>query len=180
MKKGILLIILAISTTIGFAQNQKIGHINTQEVLRSMYIKDSIQFKLQAFQTMLEAETRRIQSGLYAEQMELERLKDSLPEEIFNQRYQRLLRESEIFQKETVPQMENSLRKKEASLLQPIEAKITTAIEKVAKANKFTYIVSLEATLYAGGEDITKLVRVELGLPEEAEPLPQAGLPIQR
>ena len=33
----------------------------------------------------------------------------------------------------------------------------------------------MEATLYAGGQDITKLVRVELGLPEEAEKLTLDG-----
>jgi hypothetical protein len=47
--------------------------------------------------------------------------------------------------------------------------------KKIAKNNSFTYIINLEATLYAGGQDITKLVRLELDLPEEAEKLTLDG-----
>ena len=63
--------------------------------------------------------------------------------------------------------MQNSLKNRELFYLAPIEEKITKAIEKIANQNSFTYIISQEATLFAGGEDITKLVRLELGLPEE-------------
>ena len=103
MKKSILLLILALTSTIVFGQKQKIGHVNTQEIMQSMYIKDSVQFKLIDFQKMLEEESRRIQSKLYNEQLELERLKDSLPTEIFNQRYQGLKNHSKRFQEETPP-----------------------------------------------------------------------------
>tara|TARA_Y100000589_G_scaffold103850_1_gene98160 strand:- start:31 stop:609 length:579 start_codon:yes stop_codon:yes gene_type:complete len=171
MKKVILLLFLSLNVTIAFSQKQKIGHVNTQEILQSLYIKDSIQFKLVDFQKVLENESRRIQSELYNEQIELEKLKDSLPTEIFNQRYQRLMSDSKRFQEETLPQMQNSLKNKELFYIAPIEKKITEAIQKIAKNNSFTYIINLEATLYAGGQDITKLVRLELGLPEEAEKL---------
>ena len=83
--------------------------------------------------------------------------------------------DSKRFQEETLPQMQNSLKNKELFYIAPIEKKITEAIQKLAKRNSFTYIINLEATLYAGGEDITKLVRVELGLPEEAEKLTLDG-----
>jgi len=171
MKKVILLLFLSLNVTIAFSQKQKIGHVNTQEILQSLYIKDSIQFKLVDFQKVLENESRRIQSELYNEQIELEKLKDSLPTEIFNQRYQRLMSDSKRFQEETLPQMQNSLKNKELFYIAPIEKKITEAIQKIAKNNSFTYIINLEATLYAGGQDITKLVRLELGLPEQAEKL---------
>lgn len=171
MKKVILLLFLSLNITIAFSQKQKIGHVNTQEILQSLYIKDSIQFKLVDFQKVLENESRRIQSELYNEQIELEKLKDSLPTEIFNQRYQRLMSDSKRFQEETLPQMQNSLKNKELFFIAPIEKKITDAIQKIAKNNSFTYIINLEATLYAGGQDITKLVRLELGLPEQAEKL---------
>ena len=169
MKKSILLLVLGLGTFMVFGQKQKIGHVNTQNIMQSLYIKDSVQFKLIDFQKMLEEESRRIQSKLYNEQLELERLKDSLPTEIFNQRYQGLMNDSKRFQEETLPQMQNSFKNRELFYLSPIEEKITKAIEKIAKENSFTYILSKEATLFAGGEDITKLVRLELGLPEKAE-----------
>ena len=175
MKKNILLLTIVLSSSIAFCQKQKLGHVNTQEIMQSLYIKDSVQFKLMDFQKMLEEESRRIQSELYNEQLELERLKDSLPTGIFNQRYQRLMSDSKRFQEETLPQMQNSLKNKELFYIAPIEKKITEAIEKIAKENSFTYIISLEATLYAAGKDITKQVRLELGLPEEAEKLTLDG-----
>tara|TARA_B100000674_G_scaffold431454_1_gene388657 strand:+ start:5624 stop:6190 length:567 start_codon:yes stop_codon:yes gene_type:complete len=169
MKKSILFLILTFSTSLVFSQKQKLGHVNTQQIMQSMYIQDSIQFKLMEYTKQLENESRRIQTELYNEQNELERLKDSLPQEIYNQRYQRLISDSKRYQEETVPQMQNSLKNRELFYLAPIEEKITKAIEKIANQNSFTYIISQEATLFAGGEDITKLVRLELGLPEEAE-----------
>ena len=175
MKKVVLLLVLAFNVSILIGQKQKIGHVNTQEIMQSLYIKDSVQFKLMGFQQMLENESRRIQSELYNEQIELEKLKDSLPTEIFNQRYQRLMSDSKRFQEETLPQMQNSLKNKELFYIGPIEKKITDAIQKIAKNNSFTYIINLEATLYAGGQDITKLIRLELGLPEEAEKLTLDG-----
>ena len=175
MKKSILFLILTFSTSLVFSQKQKLGHVNTQQIMQSMYIQDSIQFKLMEYTKQLENESRRIQTELYNEQNELERLKDSLPQEIYNQRYQRLISDSKRYQEETVPQMQNSLKNRELFYLAPIEEKITKAIEKIAKENSFTYIISKETALFAGGDDITKLVRLELGLPEEAEPLPLNG-----
>jgi len=60
MKKVILLLVLAFNVSIVIGQKQKIGHVNTQEIMQSLYIKDSIQFKLMGFQQMLENESRRI------------------------------------------------------------------------------------------------------------------------
>ena len=169
MKKVIFLLVFALNISIVFGQKQKIGHVNTQQIMQSMYIKDSIQFKLMGYTKQLENESRRIQTELYNEQNELERLKDSLPTEIFNQRYQRLMNDSKRYQEETLPQMQNSLKNKELFYIAPIEEKITLAIEKIAEKNSFTYIISKEATLFANGIDITKEVRLELGLTEEAE-----------
>ena len=102
---------------------------------------------------------------------------------LFDIQAQALMRDKQEFQEVTYPTMQQSLQNKMAELQVPVEKKITEAIEKVAKANGFTYILQLEAALYAGGEDITKMVRKELGLSEEPEEMPVgaripgAGLP---
>lgn len=180
MKKSILLFVFAISSIIGFAQKQKIGHVDVQQIMQSLAIKDSMQQKFNKYQEMYSGELERIQNELYKEEQELAGLQNTLPPEIFQQRYQSLLRRQKEFQEVTYPNAQKDLQNKMTQLQIPLQEKLNAAIEKVAKANGFSYILQLEATLYAGGEDITKLVRVELGLPEEAEPLPQVGLPIQR
>lgn len=177
MKKGILLMILAISTSVVFAQKQKIGHIDIQQIMQSLFIKDSVETKYMEYQTMLQGELQRLQNNLVREEQELTQLKDSIPEEIFNQRVQRLMKDQKEFQEETYPSMQQSLQNKMQALQIPLEEEINAAIEKVAKANGYTYILRMEATFYAGGPDITKLVRVALGLPEEPEELPMGGMP---
>ena len=62
MKKSILLLVLALSTAIVFGQKQKIGHVNTQEIMQSMYLKDSVQFKLMEYTKQLENESRIAQN----------------------------------------------------------------------------------------------------------------------
>lgn len=177
MKKLILASVFALITSFGFAQKLKIGHVNTQQIMQSLSIKDSLQNKFMAYQSMLQVELERQQNELVKEEqviMEAQK-NNSLPQEILQQRYQALMKDKQEFQEVIYPQMQQSLQNKMTELQIPLEEKITTAIQTVAKANGFTYVLQLEATLYANGEDITKMVRKELGLPEEAEELPAAG-----
>ncbi len=180
MRKSILLFIFAISSTIILAQKQKIGHVDVQQIMQSLAIKDSIEKKFIDYQTMYSSELERIQNELLKEEQELTGLQNTLPKEIFEQRAQSLLRRQKEFREVTYPNAQQDLQNKMTELQIPLQNKMNAAIEKVAEANGFSYILQLEATLYAGGEDITKLVRKELGLSEEATLLPPNGLPIQR
>lgn len=176
MKKGIFLLILTIATSVGFAQTQKLGHIDTRGIMQAMYLKDSVQQKLAVFQKMVMAEKERIEQQLQYEASFLERMKDSISPVEFEQRYQAYMVEAQRYQEQTLPQMQQAMSNKEAFYLEPITEKVSAAIEKVAKENGFTYIITAEAALYAGGEDITTLVRVELGLPaEELNPVGIGG-----
>lgn len=184
MRKSILLFVLAISSTIVFAQKQKIGHVDVQQIMQSLAVKDSIQQKFLDYQAIYQKELERIQNELIQEEQRLAEEQKTLPEEIFQQRYQSLLRRKQEFQEVTYPEAQQRLQQKMTELQIPLEEKLNVAIEKVAKENGFLYILQLEATLYAGGEDITKLVRKELGLPEEVEDQPMGmmptGMPIGR
>jgi len=184
MRKSILLFVLTISSTIVLAQKQKIGHVDVQQIMQSLAVKDSIQQKFLDYQAIYQKELERIQNELIQEEQRLAEEQKTLPEEIFQQRYQSLLRRKQEFQEVTYPEAQQRLQQKMTELQIPLEEKLNVAIEKVAKENGFLYILQLEATLYAGGEDITKLVRKELGLPEEVEDQPMgmmpAGMPIGR
>jgi outer membrane protein len=177
MKQNILLFILAISSTIILAQKQKIGHVDVQQIMQSLALKDSIQQKFLDYQSIYQKELERIQNELIQEEQKLAEEQKTLPEEIFQQRYQSLLRRKQEFQEVTYPEAQKRLQQKMTELQIPLEEKLNVAIEKVAKENGFVYILQLEATLYAGGEDITKLVRKKLGRPEETEDQPMGMIP---
>ncbi len=178
MRRSIILSLVCLISLGVFAQKQKIGHVNTQQIMQSLFVKDSIQTKYMAFQTMLQGELQKIQTDLVTREQELAQKQATMEKSLFDIQAQALMRDKQEFQEVTYPTMQQSLQNKMAELQVPVEKKITEAIEKVAKANGFTYILQLEATLYAGGEDITKLVRKELGLSEEPEELPAgAGMP---
>ena len=183
MRKSIILAVICLVSIKVFAQKQKIGHVNTQQIMQSLFIKDSIQTKYMAFQTMLQGELQKIQTDLVQREQELAQKQATMEKSLFDIQAQALMRDKQEFQEVTYPTMQQSLQNKMAELQVPVEKKITEAIEKVAKANGFTYILQLEVALYAGGEDITKMVRKELGLSEEPEEMPVgaripgAGLP---
>lgn len=184
MKKIVLLFVIAVSSISLFGQKQKIGHVDVQQIMQSLAIKDSVQQKFLDYQSIYQKELERIQNELISEEQKLADDQKTLPEEIFQQRYQSLLRRKQEFQEVTYPEAQQRLQQKMTELQIPLEEKLNAAIEKIAKENGFIYILQLEATLYAGGEDITKLVRKELGLSEEPEEQPMGmipqGMPIGR
>src|SRR5690606_29167539 len=64
---------------------------------------------------------------------------------------------------------QEDLQNKQVELLTPIIERATTAVQNVAKANKFTYILdsseSKAVVIFAeGGEDIMDKVKKELGI----------------
>ena len=103
MRKSILLFIFAISSTIILAQKQKIGHVDVQQIMQSLAIKDSIEKKFIDYQTMYSSELERIQNELLKEEQELTGLQNTLPKEIFEQRAQSLLRRQKEFREVTYP-----------------------------------------------------------------------------
>jgi outer membrane protein len=59
------------------------------------------------------------------------------------------------------------LEKSRNEMLQPLIDKIGKAIEDVAKENGYSYIIdaSTGVLLYRGGDDVTDLIKVKLGIP---------------
>ena len=168
MKKGILLIVLAITTTFGFAQKQKLGHVASQGIMESLIEQDSVEFKVAQYQQKIERDLQVEQQMMLKAQQELMLIKDSISPEMFQRKYDNLVAEGQRFQQQVIPAQREKVNQFYQGLLIPLQDKITDAIEKVAKENGYTYVLELETTLYAGGTDLTKQVRVSLGLPEVA------------
>lgn len=181
MKKSILILSIVVSSITAFGQKQVIGHVETQQIMQSLYAKDSIQFKLEKKQRALQTELQRQQNELIMEKRRLGAALDTLDQAVAKMRSESLAQREAELQNVTVPNMRRQLQMVEQNLLAPIEKKITDAIAKVAKAEGLTYVIEAGTLLFTAenAKDITVLVRKELGLPEKPEEItPAAEMPM--
>ena len=167
MKKVCIVLALALMTLgTAFAQkNVKLGHIDSNELLKIMPGRDSAQAQLQREMIELENELKNMQAELqqlYNDYM----AKESQMSDLIKKTKQTELQEKgsriEKFQQDA----QISLQEKEKELLTPIIDKAKNAIRDVAKENGYTYIFdsAVGVTLYDGGDDILPLVKKKLGL----------------
>ena len=82
---------------------------------------------------------------------------------------QRTAKESELQKKQqNLQQLQQTAQQDLASrrdtAVKPIIEKLNNAVNKVAKANGFDFIIDATALIYKGGPDATPLVKKELGL----------------
>ena len=170
MKKvlGIILIAVLVSASSVFAQKDyKFGHINSNELLSVMPERDSARIQLQDYSKMLQQEMESMQTELqnkYASYME----KRETYSDLVKQSKEAEISEMQNRVQEFQATAQQDYQQKEAELFQPIMDKAQAAIEKVAKANGFTYVFDLGAggVLYFSDQsvDILPLVKKELGI----------------
>lgn len=170
MKKtlGILLVVVLVSTSSIFAQKDlKFGHINSSELLSVMPERDSARTELQSYSQMLQQELEAMQVE-YQQKVTIYLEKQETYSDLVRQskeaEFQEMQQRIQGFQQTA----QQDLQQKEAELFQPIMDKAQAAIEKVAKANGFTYIFDLSAggVVYFSDQsiDILPLVKKELGI----------------
>lgn len=167
--KKIALITFAflIFSVVGFSQNLKFGHIDSQALLDMMPQQDSAR-------KALEKEYKQMQSILEEMQVELNKkydyylnAQDTLSDFIKKakeQEMQELQTRIQSYQQEA----QSQLQKKEAKLFQPILDKAEKAIKEVGIENGFIYIfdTSSKVVLFQSDKsiDIMPLVKKKLGI----------------
>ena len=164
MKKILLLVAAAVLFSVGTADAQKYGHINSGEILEVMPGVDSLQIKLKAFQDHLQA--------MYQSMMtEYQQKKDKFDREVGTMSSAvRQVREKELEDlgvriQEFQANAQDDMEEKQYELAKPFQDAIQNAINKVAKEHGYAYIFDTKILLYYGnGEDITPLVKKELGI----------------
>ncbi|MDR0559577.1 MAG: OmpH family outer membrane protein [Prevotellaceae bacterium] len=160
--------LISIITMQAQAQNFKFGHINTTELISVMPQTDSAKVKLEAYIK----DNRELYEALRVEYNKM------LEEFSTNQeKWSDVVKESkqsDLLEKQSrIADFEQKYQEKYAQeqekLFTPIREKVKTAIDKVAKANSFTYIFDLAAgnPIYFSetqSVDILPLVKKELGI----------------
>lgn len=161
MKKLIIipLVIFAITTIA-----QKVGHINTQELMLALPDYKIASDELERFAGDKKKEIDMWITAFQSAQKEFEDALPTLTEEIKQQRYQELMEKQQNIQaKESEFQQEIAL--KEQKLVEPIMQKVKDAIAKVAKENGYTYVFDESTLMYfAETESLDSKVKTALGI----------------
>lgn len=166
MKRVFLIaaVLLVIGTGAAQAQQAKYGHVNSGEILQAMPGIDSLQIKLSAYQAELEEMNQTMLAEYQTKQDKFDHEAGTMSSSV------RQLREKELQDLATRIQEFQSnahedLEEKQFELAKPFQDAIKAAIDKVSAAQHFTYIFDTKLLLYYdNGEDITPLVKKELGI----------------
>ena len=166
MKKTLLTICLLVAGLFSVEAQNKLGYINSNELLSIMPESTEMQAQLQSY-------AKGLESSLAAMQAEGEKkLADYQQKEAT---MSDLIKQDKIRELESIQQRilefqqsaQESLAAKEQELITPILDKARKAIEDVAKEGSYTYIfdASTGNILYADqSENILPLVKTKLGL----------------
>lgn len=171
LKSLLIILLIALSAIDLFAQNKKMGHINSNDLLILMPERKDAETKIQEeakkLEQQLSAMTAEYQSKVGDYQTNAATMSD-LIKQTKAKEIQDLEQRIQDFQQNA----QESLAKREQELLKPIVDKAKKAIEDVAKEGGFSYIFDTSAgiILYSPeGDDITPLVKKKLGLKDTAE-----------
>ena len=165
-------VLLALALTIGFAvtavAQQKIGHIDVEELLAVMPETQTANAEIQKYQEQLEGDSQAMQEEYMTKMQNAQanvdtwtQLRLQKEQEELEAMGQRIMQFNQSAQQE--------LQRKQMDLMLPIIEKAQEAINAVAKSNSFTYILDSSTgkavvVFLENGEDIMPLVKAELGI----------------
>ena len=158
MKKlSVLFAAVMMFATVGVAKAQKVAMMDYEAVLAVMPETKKMTTELEAFSKTKEADA--FQKEVQAYQAEGAKLTEA----------QRTSKEAELQKKQQSLQAiqqtaQNDLAQRRDAAVKPIVEKLNRAVEKVAKASGYDFIIDAGALIYKGGPDATPAVKKELGL----------------
>ena len=165
-------VLLALALTIGFAATavaqQKIGHIDVEELVAVMPETQTANAEIQKYQEQLEGDSQAMQEEYMTKMQNAQanvdtwtQLRLQKEQEELEAMGQRIMQFNQSAQQE--------LQRKQMDLMLPIIEKAQEAINAVAKSNSFTYILDSSTgkavvVFLENGEDIMPLVKAELDI----------------
>ncbi len=144
----------------------EVAHVDVEAVIRSTSTYAQAKEKVEAYgktlQKELESEQERMET-FYADTLEKVQRGELSPSQQ-SKAEEQLVAMQEGLQKKAM-EADKKLLAKEQELVEPIYAALNKALESVAEEKKLDYIVDVDATLFAGGQDVTEAVRKKLNSP---------------
>ena len=154
MKKIIITAVALLASVSVFAE--KVGFVNSQEAFMKYSKTKTIQENLAKEKERLENQIKQKEVVLQKSQLELQSKGDKLTDKE-KQAFQKQVDEFQKFVRDS----QTKLSKEEYSRMQEIDGTMTKAIDSVAKAGKYDYILEAGAIKY-GGTDVTAAVIKEM------------------
>jgi len=167
MFKKIALVLLCALPFSLMAQEIKLGHVNSQEILTIMPERTVIEKTVGDLQSQWEKELVKMREEYYAKVKEFQEKQATMPESIKSARQGEI---SDLEQRiSTFNQTASEdLRKKQQELFTPVIDKVKKAINEVGSENGYLYIfdLSTQSIIYQSpkSNDVTPLVKKKLGL----------------
>lgn len=162
MKKIILMLALVLPM---LASAQKLGHINSQELLASMPELKDMQAKLDTLAGQYEVQFANMQEEFNKKVTEFQQQQSTMTAGVREFRQQEIAEMEQriyIF-RETA---QKDIQSKQQEFLMPIQKRMLEAIQKVGAEQGCTYVMDAMAMLYIAPDalDIMPLVKKELGI----------------
>ncbi|MDN3586782.1 OmpH family outer membrane protein [Pedobacter aquatilis] len=156
---------------------QKIGHVNSEEVFANLPESKTAETTLQNLSKTKQAEIdvmiKEYQSKLTAAQAK-EKTRSEANKETVDKELQTAATELQDLQKrigDAQTKAQQDLGTKQAELIQPINTKVASAVNSVAKEKGLAYVFDTangqggnNLIFWDGGEDITAAVKTKLGI----------------
>lgn len=161
-----LVLIIGLVAFAGTASAQKFAHVNTDSLMNELYLKDSLQQKLEAKAAEYEAHYMGIVDEIEKERATLNKKKTTpdMPPSVIalqEKKVYDLENSAQLFQQEA----NREIQAYELKLTEPIVNKLKKAIDDVAKEKGYTYVINAQVLLVSPpSDDITNLVRKKLAL----------------
>ncbi|MBQ2541343.1 MAG: OmpH family outer membrane protein [Paludibacteraceae bacterium] len=162
MKKLFLALALVLPM---MAMAQKIGHVNSTEIIAAMPELADAQKALETKEAEYKKEVEQMQQELQTRYQSFQEKANMLGEAARNKEMMELQDLDSRVQK-FVEFSRQALQEEQQKLMQPIQEKVMKAIEAEAKAKGLSYVLDQQAMLYVGKDavDITPAVKKALGL----------------
>ena len=165
MKKlSVLFAAILMFVTVGVAKAQKVASMDYEAVLAVMPETKKMTTELEAF-----SKTKGDELGKQADAFQKEVQQYQQVDGPKMTEAQRTAKEAELQKKQQNLQQiqataQNDLAQRRDAAVKPIIEKLNKAVEKVAKASGYEFIIDSGALIYKGGPDATAAVKKELGL----------------
>ena len=158
-------IVLLLFSVFTMSAQSKVAHINSQALISEMPEVIEAQAQLEKLQktyaTEIEASMKEYQTKLQTYSADAQN-----QTEVTNQARQKELAGMEQNIQQYQQTASQDIQKKQADLLKPLIDKAKAAIQKVAKAQGFDYVIDATeggSLILANGKDLLEEVKVELG-----------------
>lgn len=160
-----LLIIAVIALSFNTINAQKVAHISTDQLISLMpetkVLNDELEKKSKTYEDELKSENDKLQATLQRYDAEA----PSQTNEVNQQRMAEVQALQQNLQQASQVARED-LTKIRNEKLQPILEKAKNAIEEVATAGGYTYVLEASTLIVANGPDLLDQVKAKLGITE--------------